>query len=181
MMLRRGIPQGGYTLIELVTTLSVASALAVASVALADWIQAARLTTKVNTLIGDLALARSEAIKRGHQVVICKSRSGTNCEEDAEWHQGWILFADTNENEVREAHEPLLRVQPAMTGMRLKFGAFGSITLYVAYSATGFSYNNGTFTFCPSRLAETRRVVVGPTGRPRIEKRQVQDLAACHS
>src|SRR5690606_23392642 len=39
--------------------------------------------------------ARSEAIRRGNRVTVCKSANGTGCTTAGGWQQGWIVFSDT--------------------------------------------------------------------------------------
>ncbi len=66
--------QYGFTLVELIITLVVAAILlTLAAPNLTSFLKRDRLATQANDLLADLALARSEAIKRGAVVVVCKS------------------------------------------------------------------------------------------------------------
>jgi len=68
---------GGYTLIEVLVTLAVVSiGLKVAFAGLHPLLVENRLAVRVNTLVGMLQMARSEAISRNRQVVICHSTDG---------------------------------------------------------------------------------------------------------
>ena len=54
-----------------------------------------RLSATTNDVVGAIALARSEAIRRGVRVTVCKSAAGTACTTAGQWSQGWIVFVDT--------------------------------------------------------------------------------------
>ena len=100
----------GFTLIELVVTMAVAAILITVAVPnMRTFIQNGRLNTQVNDLIGDLSLARSEAIKRRTIVGICKSVNGTTCAGGGNWQDGRAIFVDANNNNTWEADEIILR------------------------------------------------------------------------
>lgn len=70
----------GFTLIELVVTLVVAAVIVAWGLpSFKNLIISNRLVSQTNDLIGSLNLARSEAIKRGSTVSVCKSKNGTQC------------------------------------------------------------------------------------------------------
>jgi type IV fimbrial biogenesis protein FimT len=130
-----------------------------------------RLTAYVNELLGDLQLARSEAIRRAASVTLCKSNTGQACTTDSDWHEGWLLFSDENENGRIDAGESILRIRQSLEGrVTLAFGAFGPGSgRYITYQSTGMSRQNGTFTFCGARGAgSARAVIVSSGGRARI-------------
>jgi type IV fimbrial biogenesis protein FimT len=62
-------------------------------------------------LVGDLRFARSEAIKRGTQVSVCRSANGSACSPAGDWVEGWIVFVDRNTKGVVDAGDEVLRVQ----------------------------------------------------------------------
>ncbi|MGM0595099.1 MAG: GspH/FimT family protein, partial [Pseudomonadota bacterium] len=126
-----------------------------------------RLTNSVNTLNGHLQRARSEAIKRGQRVNVCKSPDGLRCDNSAAWDEGWITFVDRNHDRKRNQSEPLIqRQQPLQGDIRLAFGSFYSSN-YVVYYPAGRSPGNGTFTFCDSRGADHARALIFYKGRLR--------------
>lgn len=85
----------GFTLIELLVAMAVAAiVLAVGVPSFRTAIVSNRLTSATNDLVGTLAQARSEAIRRGTRVTVCISSNGTSCATTGNWEQGWISFVD---------------------------------------------------------------------------------------
>jgi type IV fimbrial biogenesis protein FimT len=75
-----------------------------------------RMASEVNGLLGDMQLARGEAIKEGQTVVICASSDASTCSGLFDWKSGWIVFSDLNGNSAWDAGEPVWRVQKAFKG-----------------------------------------------------------------
>jgi type IV fimbrial biogenesis protein FimT len=87
--------QSGFTLVELMVTVTVAAILlAVGIPSFRSAIVSNRLTSTTNDLVGTLAQARSEAIRRGSRVTVCMSSDGASCATSGSWEQGWISFLD---------------------------------------------------------------------------------------
>ncbi|MCA1779969.1 MAG: GspH/FimT family pseudopilin [Xanthomonadaceae bacterium] len=83
----------GFTIMELLIGIAILAILTV--VALPNFIaftQNNRLAAQANELVATLQYARSEALKRGVDVQICSSASGTAC--DGDWNDGWVAVAD---------------------------------------------------------------------------------------
>ncbi|MES9904910.1 MAG: GspH/FimT family pseudopilin [Sedimenticola sp.] len=110
----------GFTLIEMVITIVVAMILVtIGAPSFLNLIQNNRMTSENNKLISGLLLARSEAVKRQYEVVLCPSADNTGCTDD--WtDNNWIVFVDddddgTNEtadgNGALDSGEPLLRYE----------------------------------------------------------------------
>jgi type IV fimbrial biogenesis protein FimT len=160
------IAQSGYSLFDLIITSAVAGVLSLGAVGMTGLVQDARMTSTVNQLMGDLSLARSEAIKRNTIIVICKSDNGATCSADAAWDKGWIIFTDINNNHDVDANEAIIHVQQALSGsVTLRYG---SLHDYMRYAPTSETWS-GTFTFCDSRGANhAKAVIVYWTGRPRV-------------
>lgn len=163
----------GFSLLELITTLSIASILLALGIpSFQTLIQSNRMTATVNTISSHLNMARSEAIKRGVRVVLCPSADGTNCKNTIIWDEDIIMFTDNNKSGALDDGEELLRhinisSDPILihtTTRRRK----------AAYDASGFSMGmNVTITFCDStEKIDPKAIIVSNTGRPRISDTQ---------
>lgn len=174
----------GVSLIEVVTVLAIVSVLLTLGLP-AMWQTHAetRVATRAGDLVAALAMARSEAIRRGVRVSLCKTLDVAGdppaCSDDASWEQDWLLFVDNthlpgNTLGVLDAEDRLLRVFPAYTGGSMTGGA--NFAAGVSYRPNGVSQGikpggvaglaNGTFTLCDRGLGGA--VLVNVTGRVRV-------------
>ncbi len=86
----------GFSLIELLIVLVILGILmSIAALPFQEMIANQRLKAAVSDLVSDLALARTEAIKRSSPVGIARTT--------ADWIDGWRVFVDTNRNGVLDA------------------------------------------------------------------------------
>lgn len=162
----------GFTMIELMLTISIASILlAMAVPSYQSLMRESRLTTQANELITSLHYARSEAVKRGIRVTLCKSSDGASCTNGSNWQDGWLIFSDTSTVGSVDSGDEVLRVFPGLNGSTL--GGGGNFANWVSYLPNGRSQGNGslaTGTFSLCNQASGRNVVVNNSGRPRVEK-----------
>ncbi len=83
----------GFTLLELLVTIAVAAIILSYGVpSFMDVVRNGRAATNANDFVTALAIARSEAVKRGARVTVCASNDQATCSGD--WEDGWIVFAD---------------------------------------------------------------------------------------
>lgn len=76
----------GFTLVELMVTLSVIAILAVVAVPSMGWMaNASRLSGSADDMVTLLQMARSEAVRRNAQVQVCASSNGTSCSGATTW------------------------------------------------------------------------------------------------
>jgi type IV fimbrial biogenesis protein FimT len=168
--------QAGYSIFDLIVTSTVASVLGLGAIGMNSLVQDAHMTATVNLLMGDLSLARSEAIKRNTIIALCKSDNGSSCSSDTAWNNGWIVFTDDNNNHDVDAGETVVRVQQALEGnLALRYGETGTYT-YVRYNPSGEAWPGATFSFCDNRGADkAKAIIVYWTGRPRVSARTSDD------
>ena len=148
----------GFTLMELMVTIAIAGILlSIAIPSFTSIISSNRLTTYANELVTALNFARSEAIKRGVRITLCKSTNGTSCTAGDDWSQGWIIFTDQNNNAGYDsATETLLRVQ-ANSANAITMVGNTNVANYISYMATGQSkliggaFQAGTIKICDDR------------------------------
>ncbi len=108
--------QAGFTLTELMTTMSIVALLVGIGVPSYRYVTTAnRMSSEINGLLGDLQFARSEAIKEGLKVVVCPSTDGATCSGATDFKTGWIIWPDANGNGSIDTGEGILRVQQALT------------------------------------------------------------------
>ena len=187
---RRLLIDQGITLIELMIVISISAILVVLAVPnFSSTVRNIRLTTAANDLLASLNLARSEAVKRGRDVVVKKA--GGN------WEDGWEIFIDVdrttgnanvfNDDGDSSLCEPSedcrLRVFPALpVSYTLRGG--NNLANYIRYTPTGVSnyipdslsnIANDYFVICDNKdgdntpQAETSRLIVMNTvGKPRL-------------
>lgn len=150
----------GFTLLELLMVITIMAALlALAAPSFVSVIRNNRLTAQVNQLVYSLTLARSEAVKRGAPVSMCKSSNGTACQTTGvNWENGWMVFSDLDRDGVYDAAdgEELLQItQPLTEGYTLR----GSTELVdrVTFDPLGVSRVQGTFMLCAGNRTDYAR------------------------
>ena len=161
----------GFTLLELVIVVAlVAIVMAIAIPSMRTFTQNDRLTTQINTLVGHLAYARSEAVLRSQQVSLCVSSNNTSCTGGTAWENGWIIYIDADSDGVFGAGEEILRVRQALAGSNtLKPATIGT---QLTYDNRGFATATsvGSFSLCDSRGATYgKAIAISNTGRVRKE------------
>jgi len=164
----------GFTLYELLFTLAIAGILlSLAAPSFAELQRNAQRTTTVNEFFHAVFLARSEAIKRGGVVSICKSSNGRTCEHSGQWANGWIVFTNLDRDEPPQvdANETILRVYPGW-----RHGTVNSNRASFSFRPTSQGLVNGTIVFCDERGSrEARAIIISHTGRPRVSKRDSEN------
>lgn len=158
----------GFTLIELLVVMTILIILASAAIpSFAEFVAGQRKIAHLNSMVSTLNLARSEAIMRNSDVVVCKSNDAEACVTNGEWEQGWLVFEDRNGNRSHDDDEAVLARHERLAGITLYYRAFGS-THYIVYRGQGITKTNGTFTFCDSGGSENARaLIIYKTGRVR--------------
>jgi len=160
--------QAGFTLIELLVTLSIAAIVTTTVIpAMQEMVSRNTQTSEINTFVAHLQYSRSEAVKRGVRVVMCRSADGLTCGRNDGWHQGWITFADNNANREFDDDEDLLGVE---MGQENNIIITSGQRRRVVYQATGSSPGtNATYTFCDNRYPDNAKaVILSNSGRPRL-------------
>lgn len=167
----------GFTFIELVTTLAVgAILLTIAMPTFTTLMMDKRITTQTNDFISTLMLARAESLKRVSRVTVCKSSNGTACTGSGGWEQGWIVFADADNDATVDNGEAILQVRSTLDGNNTLRGT-ANVDDYISFVSSGSprltngAFQSGTLVICDERGAgeDARAVNVSVTGRSRVE------------
>jgi len=179
LMSQRG--RAGFTLIELITTIAVASVLLTLAVpGVRNFTMNARQAGSINELVSAMHLARNTAITTNSRVTVCTSSAGANCEAAA-WNQGWIVFIDDDSDRVVDPGERVIGTGEGSNALEIDSAQFG---LFLMYRPNGrvmnaaITTNSGEFTVCDERGTEHARVVIlDISGRPRLSNTKANGAA----
>jgi len=133
--------QSGFTLIELMVVIAIAVFLITSAIpGFQSFIQNNRLSTTAHQFVTSINLARSEAVKRGKHVTLCKSDNSSTCVTSNGWEKGWIVFVDDNGDGQRQTSgtpEELLRVQNSFPGS-ITISGQDDVENLISYTESGF-------------------------------------------
>jgi type IV fimbrial biogenesis protein FimT len=181
----------GFTVIELMIVLAIAAILAsLAAPSVTRFLRVSEMSNAVNTWMSDMRWARSEAVRRGGHVVMCRSEDPEAASPACTtsqlgpngwgWVSGWIIFHDLDSDGNKDAAEPVLRVQAKLPSVNV-ITESGTSTKF-RYTASGRLMNAGlsttvTFGASPEYSSDLQRVLcVNVGGRARIAG---DGLASC--
>lgn len=160
----------GFTLIELLTALAVIGIIVgIGLPQFNNMIKNNTLVTNTNVFVALLNYARTEAVTRDSNVVLCATNNSTavtpSC-NSSNWEGGWILFSDVGStpNSFDNNDVLLKRAPGATTGstIRSTFANVGKLT----FAKNGLASSAGIISFCDSRgLKESHAIAVSRVGR----------------
>jgi type IV fimbrial biogenesis protein FimT len=175
-------PQTGFTLLELLVVVAIAGVmLAAAMPSFQQMGLASARAQGSTTLLTALNQARSEAIARNGNVVVCRRNyfaTGTfpTCNiSSGSWAQGWIVYRDSDSTidssepdaagDIIAVYEPIGRVTAAGDSDAFKLVPTGN-PAYVLFGSNGRPSQALSFTLCDNshRLTDSRRVEIAPSG-----------------
>ena len=169
----------GFTIIELIIALVIVAVLLSMGVpSFSNTIEQNKLSTQINDLVSSLQYARSESVKTGKRITICKSNTGTGCVAAAAGYEsGWIIFEDDSPADGDlDVGEQLLKVHEAMDS-NLTLRGNNRFVNFISYLPSGGIANadpnadQDHFVLCKgNNTAKSRAVYIITSGRVRAAK-----------
>ncbi len=113
-------PTAGVSLLELVMVIAIVAILGTIAVPGFQYVTTSnRVSTEVNSLLGDMQYARNEAVKEGQPITICASANpmapAPSCSGATSWQSGWIVFPDPDSTQTVVPTSVILRNQTPFT------------------------------------------------------------------
>lgn len=166
--------EAGFTLVEMAVALAMVALLATLALpAFGDWIAAYQVTNHARHLAETITRARTEAVRRGQRVNLCKSPDLLRCADAGDWERGFILHVDINrDGQIADGEVLLASEGPAPHGITVQ--ANRPLDAYVSFTDHGHArmlngaLQMGTFVVCRSGQ-HARNVVLSAGGRVRVE------------
>lgn len=161
--------QSGFTLMELLIVLAIAGVmLGVGVPGLQTMSYNSKRLSMFQQLYASLQSARLEAVSKATNVTVCKrNTAGTACDNSANWHDGWIIFLDADEDGVVDGGEDIIRVFDDV-GSDIWMEGNIKVSNRVTFDLLGRTGNNGTISICDVRGPNyARGVVISQAGRVR--------------
>ncbi len=184
-MNRAGLRSRGITLIELLTGIVIVGILlAVAAPGFQTMVDRNAVVNEANRLVADIQYARSEAIKRGSPVNICRSGDAASCTgldcachsgtAAREYTKGWLLYVASNRDTSFDPDDDtLLRLgYPVQSNIQIRSDSNLNQWLSIGAAGNLDESDQGELAVCMNGVSTTdvpgRRVTVSLTGRPLV-------------
>lgn len=159
-------PSAGYSLYELLITLSIAAVvLGLGVPGFSDLLARHRQHVELNALFHAFYAARKQSIAARRVVSLCPSEDGRQCRPGTDWSVGWILFVNSDRDSPPhvDADEEILARHSVSATIRLTANRRGFTS-----RGTRLRTTNGTIVACDrAGRVPPRALVVSYTGRPR--------------
>ncbi|WP_018234363.1 GspH/FimT family pseudopilin [Thioalkalivibrio thiocyanodenitrificans] len=153
----------GFTLIELIVTMSVAAVLMTVAVpGFFNLVQNNQVTAQTNSLISSLNLARSEAVKRGVPVLVTAAEGG--------FSRGWCVHlpGECNEDNAIRVSYGFDRLEAHAGFAVLGFDERGARVLPSEALAATIMLHPAA---CAADTQRAREITVAVTGQIRVERK----------
>lgn len=156
----------GFTLIELLITVSLIGIIAgIAVPSFRDIVLSNSVSFSRDEFFTVVNFARSEAIKSGTSVTICKSDDAAACDDSLSWNSGWLVFFDRNQDGSLDTNDRVVKTIAGLEGAVSM--SYGGSDDRITYNSRGMLLRgDGLFTFAHSSGTKYDKTVeLGVTGR----------------
>lgn len=158
----------GFTLVELMVTLVVATILIVVAVpSFTSFYAQARADSSIRKIQQSIQLARNHAVAYGSRVTVCPL-TAQGCSDN--WQANISVFTDSGQSNIIDGNDRLIS----------QIGPFNTQD-YVDYNRAAIRFlpdglasgTNGTLSYCPDTInnSASRAIVISQSGRVRFSKK----------
>ncbi|CAA0121606.1 Uncharacterised protein [Halioglobus japonicus] len=183
----------GYTLIELMAVLAIASTLLIVAIPMfRTQVQNSHMSAAATDLLSTFMSAKSQAIGLNYPVTVCISNNAPDpdnlvCVENGQWEDGWFTFVDIdNDGAFDAAEEDLLKIHPPLAKhltARSSQTGDGTLENSVTYRSNGLTNLTATreiFICNAARYGVSARVlIVSMLGKASILKEEDVEEDGC--
>jgi type IV fimbrial biogenesis protein FimT len=164
------MPTRGFTLLELIVTLSVICILLASAIpTFLSQLHSSHLKTASFSLMESMAMARGNAVASNMRVTIAHTK---------EWNMGWEVFVDSNNDGKRSPDERILQSRESFTDVYIipnqplkKYVSFiGSGEGRMIGKSNGGAKQMGTFRVCPMKPGIGYALILSGGGRVRMNE-----------
>lgn len=162
----------GFTIIELLITVTIIGILmSIATPSFHNIVKRTQLKTLSLNLHSTLKQARNHAINNQVIVIVCQSNAknfnqcNPNRQRYANWRNGWISFADVNNNNELDSNDHIINTHQTKGQTNVIFNQSGRLRFFPRGSA-----RSAGFYFCNKKSLHTQYIRLLHTGRSRISQ-----------
>lgn len=124
-----------------------------------------------------LKYTRALAVLRQRAMSICSTINGDSCTTQFSAKQ-FLVFSDTNQNQQRDAAEPILRILDLREGQwHFHWRTFRRKPL-ITFLANGLTYDNGTMRICSGSTLH-QQLILSRSGRVRTIRSTNNQAKVC--
>lgn len=159
----------GYTILELMVSLSVLAILTATATNLSDLYSTLQFRLSTNTLFDTVSAARETAVNTRRYTFLCPTSDTQTC--SSSWpSQHYLLITDSNGNRKLDESDTIIRIIQIPKQIRVKWQAFGNKSTLI-FTPEGVTNNqNGRFRLCDTTRTDLKpaTIIVNKAGRARL-------------